>query len=152
MSSKKHRNVCTIEQRYMKCALEQWKRLHYLVYTHLTETNLYNILYYIFLALDFCRFCVVFCFFIPATTAKTSELLVPFFITSLIWHGPWLGIESWTSRTRCQHSTTRLSRRRYILINVLVCTCNHPVLSEYIPLLGLSSCRQVIYTDYKSNA
>ena len=27
----------------MKCALEQWKRLHYLVYTHLTETNLYNI-------------------------------------------------------------------------------------------------------------
>ena len=29
--------------------------------------------------------------------------------------GPWLGIEPRTSRTRCQHSTTRLSRRRYSL-------------------------------------
>ena len=34
------------------------------------------------------------------------------FITSLVWRGPWLGIEPGTSRTRCQHSTTRLSRRR----------------------------------------
>ena len=31
------------------------------------------------------------------------------FITTLVWGGPWLGIEP---RTRCQHSTTRLSRRR----------------------------------------
>ena len=35
------------------------------------------------------------------------------FITSLVWRGPWLGIEPGTSRTRFQHSTTRLSRRRY---------------------------------------
>ena len=35
------------------------------------------------------------------------------FITSLVWRGPWLGIEPETSRTRSQHSTTRLSRRRY---------------------------------------
>ena len=34
------------------------------------------------------------------------------FITSLVWRGPWLGIEPRTSRTRSQHSTTRLSRRR----------------------------------------
>ena len=34
------------------------------------------------------------------------------FITSLVWRGPWLGIEPGTSRTRIQHSTTRLSRRR----------------------------------------
>ena len=34
------------------------------------------------------------------------------FITYLVWRGPWLGIEPRTSRTRCQHSTTRLSRRR----------------------------------------
>ena len=34
------------------------------------------------------------------------------FITSLVWRGPWLGIEPGTSSTRCQHSTTRLSRRR----------------------------------------
>ena len=33
------------------------------------------------------------------------------FITSLVWRCPWLGIESGTSRTRCQHSTNRLSRR-----------------------------------------
>ena len=29
------------------------------------------------------------------------------FITSLVWRGPWLGIEPGTSRTRCQHYTTR---------------------------------------------
>ena len=35
------------------------------------------------------------------------------FITSLEWRGPWLRIEPGTSRTRSQHSTIRLSRRRY---------------------------------------
>ena len=35
------------------------------------------------------------------------------FITSLVWRGPWLGIEPGTSSTRSQHYTTRLSRRRY---------------------------------------
>ena len=35
------------------------------------------------------------------------------FITSLVWRGPWLGIEPETSRTRSQHYATRLSRRRY---------------------------------------
>ena len=34
------------------------------------------------------------------------------FITSLVWRDPWLGIEPGTSRTRGQHYTTRLSRRR----------------------------------------
>ena len=34
-------------------------------------------------------------------------------ITSLVWRGPWLGIEPGTSRTRSHHYTTRLSRRRY---------------------------------------
>ena len=37
------------------------------------------------------------------------------FITSLVWRGPWLGIEPGTSRTRRQHSTTRLSRRRWFM-------------------------------------
>ena len=32
-------------------------------------------------------------------------------ITSLVWRGPWLGIEPGTSR---QHYTTRLSRRRFL--------------------------------------
>ena len=34
-------------------------------------------------------------------------------LTSLVWRGPWLGIEPGTSRTRSQHYTTRLSRRLY---------------------------------------
>ena len=38
-------------------------------------------------------------------------------VFSLVWHGSWLGIEPGTSRTRCQHSTTRLSRRRYWGLN-----------------------------------
>ena len=37
-------------------------------------------------------------------------------ITSLVWRGPWLGIEPGTSRTRSQHYITRLSRRRYLLL------------------------------------
>ena len=35
------------------------------------------------------------------------------FITSLVWRGPWLGIEPGTSRTQSQNYTTRLSGRRY---------------------------------------
>ena len=34
------------------------------------------------------------------------------FITSLVWCGPWLGIEPGISRNRSQHYNTRLSRRR----------------------------------------
>ena len=34
------------------------------------------------------------------------------FITSLVWRGPWLGIEPGTSHSLSQHSTTRLSRGR----------------------------------------
>ena len=35
--------------------------------------------------------------------------------TSLVWHGPWLGIAAGTSCTRSQHSTTRLSRKRLLV-------------------------------------
>ena len=103
-----------------------------------------------FLAIDFCRFCVVIRFFHPRhngqwpPTSKDflSQILsitffsvlnswerasiFPFecsvlnqgttgtiFITSLVWRGPWLGIEAGTSRTGCQYSTTRLSSRRW---------------------------------------
>ena len=41
------------------------------------------------------------------------------FITYLVWRGLWLGIEPGTSRTRSQHSTTRLSRRRYLRVDVV---------------------------------
>ena len=40
------------------------------------------------------------------------------FITSLVWRGPWLGIELGTSRTLSQHSTTRLSRRRLLPVKL----------------------------------
>ena len=39
-------------------------------------------------------------------------------LTSLVWRGLLLGIEPGTSHTRCQHSTTRLSRR---LCSRLIC-------------------------------
>ena len=105
----------------------------------------------VFLAFDFCRFCVVIQFFHPATTVNDFRLRMIFyprfyplhlfsylnsweraiffpfecsvlnkgttgtiFITSLVWRGPWLGIEPVTSLTRSQHYTTRLSRRRWI--------------------------------------
>ena len=122
----------------------------------------------VFLAFDFCRFCVVIRFFSyrpqrPMTSdfegfsipdfihyiyfsililekepvfpclmfsAKQGNYLVKFIfiITSLVWRGPWLGIEPGTSRTRCQHSTTRLSRRRSHVSDWLkrikmMCTC-----------------------------
>ena len=41
------------------------------------------------------------------------------FVTSLVWRGPWLGIEPGTSRNRSQHYTTRLSRRRYSILSEL---------------------------------
>ena len=46
-------------------------------------------------------------------SAKQGNYSGTIFITSLVWRGPWLGIEPGTSRTRSQHSTTRLLRRRY---------------------------------------
>ena len=39
------------------------------------------------------------------------------FITSLVWRGAWLGIEPGTSRSRSKHSTTRLSRKRYLVLS-----------------------------------
>ena len=94
-----------------------------------------------------CRFCVVIHFFTsspqwPMTSdfildsinfiylilslffrkSQYFPFLMPYkgtiFITSLVWRGPWLGIEPGTSYTCCQHSTTRLSRRRYWGLNL----------------------------------
>ena len=102
----------------------------------------------IFLAFDFCRFCVIIRFFHPRhngqwpptskdfhprsyplhflsylySSKRASISLFQFWVlkkgttgtifkTSLVWRGPWLGIEPGSSRTRNQHSTTRLSMR-----------------------------------------
>ena len=103
----------------------------------------------LFLAFDFCQFCVVIQFFHPRHNGQWPPTSRDFytrsyplhlfsylnswerasiflfecsvldkgttgtiFITSLVWRGPWLGIGPGTSRTRSQHYTTRLSRRR----------------------------------------
>ena len=47
------------------------------------------------------------------------------FITSLVWRGPWLGIEPGTSRTRSQHYTTRPSRRRWKVMWLQSSACCH---------------------------
>ena len=54
------------------------------------------------------------------------------FITSLVWRGPWLGIEPRTSRTRSQHYTTRLSRRWYVGRVKLALNINY--LNECLPI------------------
>ena len=53
-------------------------------------------------------------------SAKQGNLTGTIFITSLVWRGPWLGIEPRTSRTGSQHSTTRLSRRLWYAIQLLL--------------------------------
>ena len=53
-------------------------------------------------------------------SAKQGNLTGTIFITSLVWRGPWLGIEPGTSRTGSQHSTTRLSRRLWYAIQLLL--------------------------------
>ena len=74
------------------------------------------------------------------------------FITSLVWRGPWLGIEPGTSRTRSQHSTNMLSRRYslrcvYVVIRtfiscVLVCwrrtTTITPLSNRHVTGIALS--------------
>ena len=128
----------------MRCAV-LWDVQHIYVCLETQVTSLNGQV----LGFDFCRFCVVIRFFIPATTANDLRLRRIFyprfyplhlfsylnswerasifpcecsvlnkgttgtiFMKSLVWRGPWLGIEPGTSRTRSQHYTTRLSTRR----------------------------------------
>jgi len=44
-------------------------------------------------------------------SAKQGKYSGTIFVTTLVWRGPWLGIETGTSRTQSQHFTTRVSRR-----------------------------------------
>ena len=53
------------------------------------------------------------------------------FITSLVWRGPCLWIEPGTPRTRSQHSSTRLSRRRSAKTTHLNCIYIVPTYSGY---------------------
>ena len=109
----------------------------------------------LFLAFDFCRFCVVIRVFHPRHSVRLRRIFYPrfyplhlfsylnsrerasifpfeclvlnkgttgtIFITSLVWRCPWLGIEPVTSRTRSQHSTTRLSRGRIHHMEEMLC-------------------------------
>ena len=40
-----------------------------------------------------------------------KETIGTIFIMSLVWRGPWLGIEPWNSRTRSKHSRELIKRR-----------------------------------------
>jgi len=51
----------------------------------------------------------IFLFECPVLNKGTTGTI---FITSLVWRGPWLGIQPGTSRSRSQHYINRLSRRR----------------------------------------
>ena len=87
----------------------------------LFHIDLLVVFWVFFLAFDFCRFCLVIRFFHqrPITSdfeGFSTQILCSdlnkgtsgtIFITSLVWRGP--------SRTQCQHYTTRISRRRFIL-------------------------------------
>ena len=53
-------------------------------------------------------------FLFSMLSAKQRKLPGTIFIRSLVWRGSWLRIEPGTSRAWSQHSTTRLSKRRYI--------------------------------------
>ena len=61
------------------------------------------------------------------------------FITALVWRGPWLGIEPGTSRTRSQHSTTRLLRRRYRHHNFVYIMCSSLTVEEAIHFIQTPS-------------
>ena len=61
------------------------------------------------------------------------------FITSLVWRSPWLGIEYGTSRPRSQHSTTRLSRRRFLIYDLNQQT-TYPLCISLVDKLIISTC------------
>mgnify|MGYP007133224162 CR=1 FL=1 len=110
---------------------------------HIEQTFRYILIVF---SVRFCRFCVVIRFFLrlrrifyprfyPLPYFRILILLkepvfpysmiIPnkgttgtIFMTSLVWRGPLLGTEPGTSRTRSQHSTTRLSRRRLYIDNM----------------------------------
>ena len=92
--------------------------------------------YLIFLAIDF-LLVLSFVFFTPATTAND--------LRTLVWRGPWLGIEPGTSCTRSQHSTTRLSRRRFISVMKLLI-----IFSNRLNVLPEILCRSNNNNNYNS--
>ena len=85
--------------------------------TTANDLRLRNIFYPRYYPLHLCSYlnswerARIFPFDCPVLNKGTTGTI---FITSLVWRGPWLEIEPGTSRTRSQHSTTRLSRRRYL--------------------------------------
>ena len=81
----------------------------------------FDLCYLLFLAFDFCRFCVVIVCFHPRhngqlpPTAKDSNLTIQgnywyHCYILLVWRGPWLVIEPGTSLTKIQHSTVKTEK------------------------------------------
>ena len=81
----------------------------------LRRISIPDCIHYIFVLSLFLRKCQYFPFQCWVLNKETTGTI---FITSLVWRGPWLGIEPWTSRTRSQHYTTRISRKRNICLEV----------------------------------
>ena len=91
--------------------------IHHDYYSHIKHMcSCLVFFFFFFLAFDFCRFCIVIRFFHPHRNVHMTSDFEGFLYQNMVWRGPWLGIEPGTSRTRCQPSTTRLSRRRYVLL------------------------------------
>ena len=110
---------------------------HYRYTDQRVQLLLKVVILFFFLAFDFCQFCLVFRFYHPnhqilsfilfSYIISWEKPVFPFLMLSALmlsakqgnylyhsleWRGPWLGIEPGISRTRSQHSTTRLLRRR----------------------------------------
>ena len=91
-----HLLICTVKSTVNYC-----KSIYFCVFTIFNTVNNMSVSLYNFTVSIFFEFVQL--------LGTTGTI----FITSLVWCGPWLGIELGTSRIRSQHSTTRLSRRRY---------------------------------------
>ena len=104
---------------YLQISVSQY-RLMWTYKYNITQTNTTNLINYIsrLRRIFYPRFYPVHLFSYLNSWERASifpfecwvlnkETTGTIFITSLVWGGPWLGIEPGTSRTRSQHSTTR---------------------------------------------
>ena len=80
-------------------------------------SKIYHIAIYLF------NFEKVSVFLFLMLSAKQGNYLVTF-LTALVWRLPWPGIEPGTSRTRSQHSTTRLLRKLSLVYVCLTWSLN----------------------------
>ena len=93
---------CVVIRFFIPVTTANYLRLRRIFYPRLYPLHLFS-------CLNYWEWASIFPFECSVLNMGTTGTI---FITSLVWRGPWLGIETGTSRTRSQHYTTRLSRRR----------------------------------------